>query len=92
MWAWAWVSWAWARAWFCLAAIQLVGERENDSEVEDHDAYEAEEDVKQYNVDKLLYMVNLGRGYNISVRWEGFGEDGDTWEPITRFVPLKIAE
>lgn len=36
----------------------------------------------QYFVDKFIDVAKAGRGYMLRVRWEGFSESNDTWEPM----------
>ena len=55
---------------------------------DDHDEYEVDYIVKGRN------MAKSGRGWIYRVRWKGFGEENDTWEPAANLknAPDKIAE
>jgi len=48
--------------------------------------------VKAYKAEKLVKMRNKGNGVEYLVKWEGYGEDENTWTPEPNIVDDELIE
>ena len=51
-----------------------------------------EEEEEQYQVDRIIKARGRATAREYLVRWEGYGEDDDTWEPAEYLHPELIAD